>query len=438
MTQGHNRRNFIKAAGSAGVIGLTGLAGCSGDGGDGGGDGGDGGSGNGSDGGSTGGSGGGSDVITLGGSMSLSGDNADLGKLYKDAYELTIQRINESGGVEAGDGNTYELEMVLRDDGTDASTSKSIYQELIDRENINYLLGPYSSTVTLPASAVAAQNQVPMVEGGGASPEIFSQGNEWIFGLLPTANKYAKSYLDMCMAQQPAPKSVAILAEDGTFSQATAEGARQKIESSDLSLDVDQTFPSSTSDLSTALGKVRDQDVDVLLLCAHQKHNIILANQMQSQNVNVDAAMGTVGSLNESFINEVGSNGNYLYGPSSWAVNADFEDPVFGSTSEFVSAIEENYDYTPDYHSAAGEAVILTFMNAFKQVDELGPKAVRDRIRNSDFMSAYGNVAFDENGVIDKNMLVYQWKPEKDLQIVYPDNVAQSDPVYPMPDWSER
>ncbi|RLM39075.1 MULTISPECIES: amino acid ABC transporter substrate-binding protein [unclassified Haloarcula] len=436
MTGQHDRRAFLKVAGSTGVLGLTGLAGCSGDGGDGSSDGGDGSGGG--DGGSTGESGSGTNVITLGGSMSLTGDNADLGQLYKDAYELTIQRINESGGVEAGDGNTYELEMVLRDDSTDASQSKSIYQELIDREGIDYLLGPYSSTVTLPASAVAAQNQKPMVEGGGASPEIFAQGNEWIFGLLPTANKYAKSYIDMCLAQDSAPESIAILAEDGTFSQSTAEGARNKISDTDLELVVDQTFPSDTSDLSTNLGRVRDSGADILLLCAHQKHNIILANQMESQNVNVDAAMGTVGSLNESFKNEAGANGDYLYGPSSWAVNANFDDPVFGKTGDFVSAIEENYDYTPDYHSAAGEAVILTYMNAFQNVDELNPTAVRDHIRQAEFSTVYGSVAFDDSGVIDKNMLVYQWQPDPGLQITYPENVAQSEPIYPMPDWSER
>lgn len=440
MTGKQDRRAFLKAAGSTGVLGLTGLAGCSGDGGDGSSDGGDGsgGSDGGSDGGSTGESGSGTNVITLGGSMSLTGDNADLGQLYKDAYELTIQRINESGGVEAGDGNTYELEMVLRDDGTDASQSKSIYQELIDREGIDYLLGPYSSTVTLPASAVAAQNQKPMVEGGGASPEIFAQGNEWIFGLLPTANKYAKSYIDMCLAQDSAPESIAILAEDGTFSQSTAEGARNKISNTDLELVVDQTFPSDTSDLSTNLGRVRDSGADILLLCAHQKHNIILANQMESQNVNVDAAMGTVGSLNDSFKDEAGANGDYMYGPSSWAVNANFDDPVYGKTGDFVSAIEENYDYTPDYHSAAGEAVILTYMNAFRNVDELGPTAVRDQIRQAEFSTVYGTVAFDDSGVIDKNMLVYQWQPDPGLQITYPENVAQSEPIYPMPDWSER
>jgi len=439
MTDKQKRRTFLKAAGSTGAIGITGLAGCSGGGGgDSGGDSGGSGDSGGDSGGTTGGSDGGTQTITLGGSMSLTGDNADLGQLYKDAYQMTIDRINENGGVEAGDGNTYELEMILRDDGTDASTSKSIYQELIDQEDVDYLLGPYSSTVTLPASAVAAQNEKPMVEGGGASPEIFAQGNKWIFGLLPTANKYAGSYIDMCLAQDPTPESIAILAEDGTFSQSTAEGARKKIENTDLELVVDQTFPSSTSDLSTNLGRVRDAGADILLLCAHQKHNIIMANQLESQDVNVDAAMGTVGSLNESFKDEVGANGDYIYGPSSWAVNANFDDPVYGSTGDFVSAIEENFDYTPDYHSAAGEAVIMTFVNAFENVSEISPTAVRDHIRGAEFSTVYGTVSFDDTGVINKNMLVYQWQPDPGLQITYPENVAQSDPIYPMPAWSER
>ena len=423
MTDNHNRRTFLKLAGGTGALGLTGLAGCAGNSSNGGG----------------GGSGEGGDTIILGGSMSLTGDNADLGRLYKDAYQETIDRINENGGVEAGDGNTYELEMELRDDGTDASTSRSIYQELIDREGIDYLLGPYSSSVTLPASAVAAENEKPMVEGGGASPEIFSQGNEWIFGLLPTANKYAKSYLDMALAQSSTPESIAILAEDGTFSQSTAEGARNKIEETDLELVVDQTFPSGTSDLSTNLGRVRDQGADMLLLCAHQKHNIILANQMESQGVNVDAAMGTVGSLNDSFKGEVGGNGDYIYGPTSWDINANFEDPVYGGTQDFVAAIENNYDYTPDYHSAAGEAVIMTFVNAFESVDELTPTTVRNTIRDSDpFSTVYGDVSFDDSGVIAKNMLIRQWQPDPGLQTVYPSSVAQSDPIYPMPDWGER
>jgi branched-chain amino acid transport system substrate-binding protein len=78
-------------------------------------------------------------------------------------------------------------------------------------------------------------------------------------------------------------------------------------------------------------------------------------------------------------------------------------------------------------------------MNAFQSVDEVAPTPVRNAIRDADpFSTVYGEVNFDDSGVINKNMLVYQWQPDPGLQIVYPENVAQSDPVYPTPAWSER
>ncbi|RDZ48671.1 branched-chain amino acid ABC transporter substrate-binding protein, partial [Haloferax sp. Atlit-4N] len=69
---------------------------------------------------------------------------------------------------------------------------------------------------------------------------------------------------------------------------------------------------------------------------------------------------------------------------------------------------------------------------------EVTPTAVRDHIRQAEFSTVYGTVSFDDTGVINKNMLVYQWQPDPGLQITYPENVAQSSPIYPMPDWSER
>ncbi|MFB6178721.1 MAG: amino acid ABC transporter substrate-binding protein [Halorientalis sp.] len=375
----------------------------------------------------------------LGGSMSLSGDNANLGKLYKDAYQLTIDRINNNGGVEAGDGTTYKLDMTLRDDGTDPSKAKSIYQELITQDDVDYLLGPYASSVTLPASAVAAANKRPMVEGGGSSPEIFRQGNDWIFGLLPTADKYPKSTVELATAQQPTPSKAALLVQDDTFSKFSAKGAREKIKNtSGLELVVDRTFPKKTSDLSTPLGQVRSNDADILLLCAHQRHATIAASQMESQNVNVDLAMATVGSLTDSFKKEAGKNGNYWYGPSSWATNANFDDAVYNNTQNYVKAIKNKYDYAPDYHSAAGATVIETFVNAFEKVDKLTPENVRNAIRNSSFTSIYGNIGFAENGVINKNMLVYQWQPDNGKTIVWPQKVQQEQPIYPTPTWSER
>ncbi|MFB6189280.1 MAG: amino acid ABC transporter substrate-binding protein [Halapricum sp.] len=376
-------------------------------------------------------------TITLGGSMSLSGDFADLGRLYRDAYKLTIRRINEAGGVDAGDGNTYRLKMILRNDRSDFCRSAAIYRNLVDHPHVDYLLGPYSSEITLAASEVAASSQKPMVQGSGASPDIFGNDNEWIFGLLPTADGYATSTIEMAMAQDEPPTSAALLTELDTFSQSSAEGAQETLEDAGVDIAANLTFPSETSDLSTQLSEVKESGAEMLILSAHEKHAIVLANQLASQNVHPKLVMATVGSLTSTFEEQTGENGDYIYGPSPWNDTADFDDPVYGSTSSFITAIEETYGYRPDYHSAAGAAVIETFRHAFQQSTELTPETVRDAIRQTEITTAYGDIAFDDRGVISREMVVYQWQPQNGGEaipvLVWPEDVQQSPPIYPMP-----
>ncbi|ELY45903.1 amino acid ABC transporter substrate-binding protein [Natronorubrum bangense] len=378
------------------------------------------------------------DTITLGGSMSLSGDLSDLGRLYAEAYELTVDRINDAGGVEAGDGTTYELELVLRDDESDPSRSEAIYQDFVDQAGIDYLMGPYSSGITLPASDVAASAERPMVAGGGASSQIFERDNEWIFSLLPTADTYATTSIEMAMAQPDPPSSAAILAKADPFNQDVVEGVRRTLGSAGVDVVVDETIPDETTDLSTYLALVEDANADVLLLSGYQDDAVIAAEQLASENVDVDMAWAPGGNLTDSFREQTGENGDYWYGPSPWATTVDSTDDVFESTSEFISAIESEYGYEPTYHSAAASAVIQTLQRSFMAVDEVTPETVRDAIRETQFESLYGPVQFDEDGTIPREMVVYQWQPDTGRQLVWPEEISEADPIYPSPTWDER
>lgn len=380
------------------------------------------------------------ETIVLGGAMSLTGDNAGIGRLYKDAYQLTIDRINENGGF-TKNGTTYKLEMILRDDATDASNAKNIYTELISQENVKYLLGPYASGVTLPASVIAAKNQLPMVEGGGSSVEIFNQGNEWIFGLLPTTDRYTPSLIEMARNQQPNPKTAAILAQGDTFSQNVADGARAVLKNSNINLAVNETLPGSVSNLSSQMSKVRQADTDLLMVMGHQQHAILMANALARNEVNVDLAFETAGSLTPDFINQTKNNGRYIFGVTSWASEKQYDGYLYGGAPDFTKAIQQQFDYNPDYHSAAGAAVVETFHQAFMNAPKLTPKAVRNTIQNIQFTSAYGQVSFTDKGVIDRPMFPAQWQMqngELTPVITYPQNVRQSKPVYPMPPWNKR
>jgi len=129
--------------------------------------------------------------IVLGASVQLTGPVANTGRYYRDAYELAIDKINAAGGVKVGN-EKYNLVLKLYDNQSDVNLSVRQYTQLVSQDKVNFLLGPFASNFALADSAVSEKYQIPMVQGGGASDQIFSRKFKYIFGTLaPASNTLA-------------------------------------------------------------------------------------------------------------------------------------------------------------------------------------------------------------------------------------------------------
>ncbi len=135
-------------------------------------------------------------VITLGASVQMTGARANTGRYYKDAYQLAVDKINAAGGVMVG-GKSYKLKLDLLDNQSDVNLSVRQYVQLISADKVNFLLGPFASNFVISDSSVAEKYQIPMVEGGGSSGQIFSRGYKYVFGTLPPAGDYYASTIKM-------------------------------------------------------------------------------------------------------------------------------------------------------------------------------------------------------------------------------------------------
>ncbi|NIM98216.1 MAG: ABC transporter substrate-binding protein, partial [candidate division Zixibacteria bacterium] len=93
------------------------------------------------------------DLIRFGASLSLTGRMATEGRLVKDGYEFYVKHINARGGIEIK-GKRYKVEVVYYDDESDPKTAARLVEKLIVEDGIKFLLGPYSSSCTFPASSV--------------------------------------------------------------------------------------------------------------------------------------------------------------------------------------------------------------------------------------------------------------------------------------------
>src|SRR5947208_15841537 len=126
------------------------------------------------------------DDIVLGASVQMTGSSANTGRYYKDAYAFAIEKINAAGGVSVG-GEKRKLALKIYDNQSDVNLSVRQYTQLIAKDRVALLLGPFASNFALADSAVSEKYKVPMVQGGGASDQIFSRKFKYIFGTLAPA-----------------------------------------------------------------------------------------------------------------------------------------------------------------------------------------------------------------------------------------------------------
>jgi branched-chain amino acid transport system substrate-binding protein len=375
-------------------------------------------------------------TIKLGCAISLTGAQSRSGKLYRDSYDMAMNRINETGGVKVGD-KTYRLKIVYYDDKSDPTESSRLTEKLISKDKVDFLLGPYSSGITIPDSVVAQRHRVPMIEGGGASDKIFSQGNRYVFGTLPPSAQYFESTLAMLRTLKPPSTSVAILYSDDSFDVTVAEGTEKLAKEMGLDVVLFEKYSEGGNDFTWVLNKIKANNAQAVLLAGHTNEALNFTQQSKVLGVCPDLIAMTVGPSEADFRKSLGKDAEDIYGVASWSTQMNFNGTLFDDTQEFVKLFKARYHYDPDYHNASGIADVAVFKDAIQRAGSLDPQKVRNAIAATDLNTVYGRVRFGEDGQIRKTNVVLQIQGEEIYQ-VYPSGAGTRTPIYPFPCWTSR
>lgn len=375
-------------------------------------------------------------AVDLGASVQLTGKDANTGRYYGDAYQLTIDKINAAGGVKIGN-KKEKLTLKMLDNQSDVNLSVRQYVQLVTQDKVNFLLGPFSSNFALADSAISEKYSIPMIQGGGASDQIFSRGYKYIFGTLPAATEYFSSTVELMTKLNPAPKTVAMLFADDAFDVSVADGTRKLIGKTSMKIVVDQRYSDKASDFNSVLSLIKSQNVDAILVAGHETEILNFIRQAKTLNVSPKIYSFTVGVPTADFRNALGADSDYAFGMTSWLPSASFKDDYFGNAEQFASEYKKRFGYDPDYHAASAAADVEAFVKAIEAAGTLDPEKVRDAIAKIDFDSLYGRIKFNAQGQISLPQTVVQVQKGK-LVAVYGPKGAMEKPLYPMPPWGQR
>lgn len=376
------------------------------------------------------------DTIVLGSAISQTGKYAREGKFYVDAYTLTVDAVNKAGGVKVG-GKAYKLALKLYDDQSDPSQCARLFTRLVTSDKVNFLLGPYSSGITIPASSVAEKYEIPMVQGGGASEQIFNRGYKYIFGTLPKAEFYFQSAVEAGTKLTPRVQTAALLYSNEAFDRSVGEGTRQWLKEYKVDKVYDEEYQPATQDFTSILAVLKSKNPDQVLLAGHVENSLNFIRQAQAQDFSPKMWAFTVGPPTADFRTALGKAADYAFGVTPWLADMEVGGEIFKSAKDFDQQFQARFGYASDYHVASGAADVLIYKFAVEKANSLDPKKVRDAIAGLDVETLYGRVRFEPTGQIAMGQVLIQIQEGK-LVPVYVAGKFAGKPLYPMPKWGQR
>ena len=369
-------------------------------------------------------------VIRFGAALSLTGRFSDNARLTRDGYDFYVKEVNRRFGGIGVNGVKHRVEIKYYDDTSETTVGTKLVEKLIVEDGVKFLLGPYSSTMTLPMSQVAGRYRIPMVVAHGASTPIYEQGNKYVFGVLNTVEQYFEAVLKAAVQGSPRPKTLASINENALFPQLSADAAVKLAPQLGLEVVYNEKYPSGIKDLSSVLAVVRTKNPDILLGSGYIADMILLARQANDLGVKPKLFAMSLGPTHPQFVSSLGKAAEGILEPVQWAPNMPWKDEIFGWTArDYADLFKKEFGYEPDYHPPQSTAALEVFHRAIEKTGSLDPQRVRDAIVASNIMTAYGPVKFDERGVnVGKTMAVVQIQGGKPV-VVYP--AAERPLVYP-------
>ena len=360
--------------------------------------------------------------ITIGTSLPLTGEFSQPGQAAEQGYQIWQDMVNESGGLLGRD-----VELIVKDDASNQNTIVADYNALIGQDEVDLLLGTFSSLLNLPASAVAEKNQMLYIEPAGGSPEIFSRGFQYLFfAQQATADRQGLVFADWVagLPEDERPQTAAYPTLDDPFAAPVVEGAREALEAAGVETVYEETYAIDTRNFDTIVSAMKSADPDLVFHGAQFEDGVGMTRSMLKAGFAPDMFFQTnAPSFGDQFSEGVGADNTegVFYAVSH---HPDADTP---GNAEFVRAYEEEYggvvpeDAADAY--AAGQ-VLQAAVEAVGSIEDQG--ALADWLRENEVQTILGPLSWDETGAPTGEFLIGQWQ-DGEAQIVLPEEASTAE-----------
>jgi len=173
---------------------------------------------------------------------------------------LAIDQINAKGGILG-----RQVELLVEDSANDVGTGVQKARKLIERDQVNFIIGDVNSGIAQAIAQVTAEKKILHVVSGGHTDGITGKDCKWnVYRVCNTTRMEANSVSDLLATKYG--KKWHFITPDYAFGHTLFEACTANLKKLGGTVTGNELTPLGTSDFSAYLIKARTARPDVLLL----------------------------------------------------------------------------------------------------------------------------------------------------------------------------
>jgi branched-chain amino acid transport system substrate-binding protein len=398
-------------------------------------------------------------AIRIGVLYDLSGPLAAAGSVASSiGAQTAIDLVNERGGVLG----KYKVEAVSADSQSKPDAAINEAERLISQENVDIILGVYSSAHAVPLAAkVEAQKKILWITTAVATSVFKDRNLSYVFRAQIHSDQYgeasAKFLAEHAKAKlktEPKDLKIAVIYEDGPYGTGVAEAGERFAKEQGMQIVGKEAYSATAPDLSSLVTKLRRARPDVILHTGYNPDITLFLRQSREAGLRFKMLIGNgagysqLDKLTATFGDDIDHFCNIDPVPAQ-LLDAKTLAPGLG---DLIKIMVERYqaktgakDVPPHVSMGFNQTWILlnsVLPVAKEKYGSFDPEAIRKAALDVDIppggtIQGYGVKFFPPgtplSGQNERSTPVVMQYEKGKTTVVWPTNIRTRDPVLPLP-----
>lgn len=293
--------------------------------------------------------------VTVGVSLSLTGGYGIQGNSAHNGILAWAEHVNRQGGIFGGFTKKYPVRLIVYDDRSSPKILRRNLIKLIDEDQADIILGPYSTNLIKIAASLCDARGKLLWNHGGASRELYDSGYRLLVSGITSCDRYLEGLANVGQLQSTSNLKITVITNTtGEFSRSVGSSAiKSFVNKYGIENILVQQIPITSDDFSPLIKRFNLDLPDVIVFVGNYEQDVKFVTDLATLMGTPPQLVCVVGAGMNQFYDDVGAAGDLIIGPSQW------EEYSNGNISYGPSIAEIKHFIKPDVR------MDYVFMQAF-------------------------------------------------------------------------